>query len=59
LAVADIDMGKSGALLTVSLWARNLFNVQHMFYRSTPSVLGAFGFFNDARTFGGEINVKF
>jgi iron complex outermembrane receptor protein len=59
LALADIDMGKSGARLTISVWSRNLFNEQHMFYRSTPSVLGTFGFFNDPRTFGGELNVKF
>ncbi|MBW8755138.1 MAG: TonB-dependent receptor [Sphingomonadales bacterium] len=59
LALADIEMGHSGAKVTISAWARNLLNEQHLFYRSTPSVLGTFGFFNDARTFGGELNVKF
>ena len=59
LALAEINMGASGAKLTVSAWARNLFNEQHQFYKSAPSVLGVFGFFNDARTFGGEVNMKF
>lgn len=59
LALADIGMGSSGARVTISAWARNLFNEQHMFYKTAPSVLGVYGFFNDARTFGGEVNVKF
>lgn len=59
LALADIDVGHAGAKLTVSVWSRNLLNEQHLFYKSAPSVLGVFGFFNDTRTFGGEINVKF
>ena len=59
IAVADIDMGNSGAKLTVSAWARNLFNEQHLFYRSFSAHLGTFGFFNDPRTYGIEANVKF
>lgn len=59
LALADIDMGSSGGKLTLALWTRNLFNEQHLFYKSTSPTGGTTGFFNDQRTFGGEINVKF
>ena len=34
LALADIDMGRGGAKVTVSVWARNLLNEQHVFYRA-------------------------
>ena len=33
IAVADIGMGNSGAKVTISAWARNLFNEQHLFYK--------------------------
>lgn len=59
LAVADIAMGQSGAKLTISAWARNLFNEQHVFLKSAAATSGVAGFFNDARTFGGELNVRF
>ncbi len=59
VALADIDMGSSNAKLTVALWSRNLFNEQHLFYKSSGATGGVSGFFNDPRTFGGEINIKF
>ena len=59
LALADIDMGQSDAKLTVALWARNLFNEQHLFYKSGTPTAGVQGFFNDPRTFGIEANIKF
>jgi iron complex outermembrane receptor protein len=59
IALADIDMGASDAKLTVALWARNLFNEQHLFYKSGAPRSGVQGFFNDPRTFGVEANIKF
>jgi iron complex outermembrane recepter protein len=58
LAFADIDVGSSDAKLTVSVWARNLFNEQHLFYKSGTPRGGVQGFFNDPRTFGIEANIK-
>lgn len=58
IALADIAMGNSNAKTTVAVWARNLFNEQHMFYKSGSATAGVSGFFNDPRTFGVEINVK-
>jgi iron complex outermembrane receptor protein len=59
LALADISMGDSDAKVTVAIWARNLLNEAHLFYKSGTPSAGVNGFFNDPRTFGGEINVKF
>jgi iron complex outermembrane receptor protein len=59
IAVADIDMGRSGARLTISAWARNLFNEEHIFLKSAAATSGVAGFFNEARTFGGELNARF
>jgi iron complex outermembrane receptor protein len=56
-AVADLPMS-NGARLTVAVWARNLFNEQHLFYKSASTTVGVSGFFNDPRTFGAEINIK-
>ena len=58
LALADIGLGSTGAKLTFAVWARNLFNEQHLFYKSGSAAAGISGFFNDHRTYGLEINVK-
>ncbi|WP_298199585.1 TonB-dependent receptor [Novosphingobium sp.] len=58
LALVDIPLGNAGAKGTVSLWARNLFNEQHVFYKSGSAQAGLSGFFNDPRTWGVELNVK-
>ena len=59
LALADIAMSGTGARLTVSVWARNLLNEQHLFYKAFSQYLGTYGMFNEARTYGIEANVKF
>ncbi len=59
IALADVAMGDSGAKATFALWARNLLNEQHLFYKSGTAAAGISGFFNDPRTFGGEVNIKF
>jgi iron complex outermembrane receptor protein len=59
VAIADIEMGSTGARVGVAFWARNLFNEQHLFYKSLSPTSGLSGFFNEPRTFGGEVNVRF
>ncbi|RVU05813.1 TonB-dependent receptor [Novosphingobium umbonatum] len=59
VALADVAVGDAGAKLTFAVWARNLFNEEHLFYKSGSAAAGVSGFFNDPRTFGGEINIKF
>ena len=59
VALADVAVGDAGAKLTFAVWARNLFNEEHLFYKSGNAAAGVSGFFNDPRTFGGEINIKF
>lgn len=58
LAFADMELNSTGAALTVALWARNLFNEQHLFYKSGAPRTGVQGFFNDPRTFGIEARIK-
>lgn len=58
IALADITMGQNGAKATLAVWARNLFNEQHLFYKSASATAGVSGFFNDPRTFGVEFNIK-
>ena len=59
LALTDIRLNGTGATLGVSIWARNLFNEQHLFFRALSPLLGTYGFFNEARTLGAEVNVRF
>ncbi|SEM99950.1 iron complex outermembrane recepter protein [Sphingomonas gellani] len=72
VALADIDLN-DGRMLTISLWARNLFNEAHV-YRRDPSnslgalttsgassinnILGDYGNFNAPRTFGVEGSIR-
>lgn len=58
-ALADIAMARTGATLTVSVWARNLFNEQHVFYKALTPTSGLNGFFNEPRTFGVQGQVRF
>ena len=69
LSLADIPMSDAGQKLTVSVWARNLFNEQHIYRRSNANrqpidgnyltVVGDYGNFNAPRTFGIEANISF
>jgi iron complex outermembrane receptor protein len=58
IAFADIDIGASDAKLTVAVWARNLFNQEHLFYKGGAPRSGVQGFFNEPRTFGVEAKIK-
>ena len=69
VALADIPMGSFGQTMTVSLWARNLFDVDYIYRRSNANrvpidgnfltVLGDYANFNPPRTFGVEALVRF
>lgn len=59
LSVGDIDLGYGDAKLSFALWSRNLFNEQHLFYKALSPTSGMNGFFNEPRTFGGEMNIRF
>lgn len=69
MSLANIAMHNDGPVLTLSAWARNLFNEQHIYRRSNANrepidgnyltVLGDYANFNAPRTFGLEAMVKF
>jgi iron complex outermembrane receptor protein len=59
VALADLKMG--GSKVTFTIWTRNLFDEAHIYRRSAANaaVLGDYANFNQPRTFGGQVNVKF
>ena len=59
IAVGDIGVGAGDAKVTFAFWARNVFNEQHLFYKALSPTSGLNGFFNEPRTLGGEMNVRF
>lgn len=73
LGLADIPMAEGGQKLTISAWARNLFNEGHIYRRSNANgslvktvnaqtqstILGDYANFNAPRTFGVEATVTF
>ncbi len=60
LALTDIELG-NGARIEFALWSRNLFNRSQVYLRSTAAAAatGPYGIFNEPRTFGGDIQVRF
>lgn len=56
IALADIVLSDHGQKFTLSAWARNLFDEQHIYRRSNANnaVLGSYANFNPPRTFGVE-----
>ena len=62
VAITDIRLADSGAKLTVAIWARNLFDANLLIARSGSYTLpssSVTGSFNDPRTFGGTVSVRF
>lgn len=61
LALADVAVNDRGQKVTFSVFARNLFDEQHIYRRSNANnaVLGSYANFNPPRTIGGDIAVKF
>jgi iron complex outermembrane receptor protein len=60
LSLAGIDLTR-GAKLEVALWARNLFNEEHVFVRSHAAYAagGDYGIYNPPRTFGVDGTLRF
>jgi iron complex outermembrane receptor protein len=59
VSLGDIAL-RSDASFEVAVWARNLFDEEHVFYRSGPNPsFGTFGMFNEPRTYGVEATLKF
>lgn len=59
LSLGDIAL-RGDSSFEVAVWARNLFDEEHLFYRGGPNPsLGAFGMFNEPRTYGVEATLKF
>lgn len=74
LALADVPLTSNGTRATISLWARNLLNEQHIYRRSDANraptvnndgslnyggVLGDYANFNAPRTFGIKASLNF
>lgn len=68
ISVSDIRLGAAGPKLELSVWSRNLLDKAYVFLRNggptvvngklTPSALGAFGIFNEPRTFGADATLR-
>jgi iron complex outermembrane receptor protein len=62
ISIGDIRLAQSGATMTVAVWSRNLFDSNLLISRSgsyalpSSSVTGAF---NDPRTVGGTISIRY
>lgn len=61
VSLADIAIGNSGTVLTLSGWARNLFDKEYIYRRSNANgaVIGDYANFNAPRTFGLEALISF
>ena len=59
VALLDVPLDKTGATAEFSLWARNLFDERHLFYKSTSASTGSYGIFTDPRTYGVDVTVRF
>lgn len=63
VALADVQVG-DGQDLTFRLWSRNLLNEEHIYRRSTEgrsgtNAIGDYANFNEPRTYGVELSVKY
>jgi iron complex outermembrane receptor protein len=59
VALTDIRLADGAPALQLSLWSRNLLDESHVFLRNTNAALGTYGIYNEPRTYGVELNVKF
>ena len=61
IALADIPMSGGGQKLTLAVWARNVFNEEHIYRRSNQNfaVLGDYGNYNPPRTLGIDATISF
>jgi iron complex outermembrane receptor protein len=58
IGLTDIDLAGT-ATLGLSLWARNLLNTEYLYSRTISSTNGVNGSFNEPRTFGLEVKVRY
>ena len=59
LSLVDLALPQLGATGEVSLWSRNLLDEEYLFYKSVSSTLGTYGIFNEPRTYGLELRLRF
>ncbi|AWH30833.1 TonB-dependent receptor [Stenotrophomonas sp. YAU14A_MKIMI4_1] len=59
VALVDVPLNDTGTTMSFSLWARNLLDEEHLFYKLNSPALGQTGIFNDPRTFGLDVAVNF
>ncbi len=59
VALIDVPLNSTGSTMAVSLWARNLLDEEHLFYKLNNASLGQSGIFNDPRTYGLDVTVTF
>jgi len=59
ISLVDLPLESVGASAELALWARNLTDEENLFYKSVSSTLGAYGVFNDPRTYGFEARIRF
>ncbi len=59
VALVDVPLNTTGSTIAFSLWARNLLDEEHLFYKLNSSALGQTGIFNDPRTYGFDVTVNF
>jgi iron complex outermembrane receptor protein len=59
ISIVDLAMPSSDATVEFSLWARNLLDEEHLFYKSVSSSLGTYGIFNEPRTYGIDARLRF
>ena len=62
ISLGNIQLAESGAVLTLAVWARNLFDTNLLVSRAGSYVQpssNVTGSFNEPRTFGGTVSAKF
>lgn len=59
VALVDVPLNNTGSTIAFSLWARNLLDEEHLFYKLNSAALGQTGIFNDPRTYGLDVTVNF
>ena len=59
VALVYLPLDADGSTMEISLWSRNLLDEEHLFYKLNNAALGQTGIFNDPRTVGLDVAVRF
>jgi iron complex outermembrane receptor protein len=59
LSLGEIALNDTSATMQVSIWSRNLLNEQYLRTRTFNSSIGLTGIYNEPRTFGGDVTIRF